>query len=424
MQITGTYNNYMAMTGLLAPMGVKDSGNLVMQVFASAMEDLQGKINQQIFSKESDTALKGLYSKVSGLANQADKLTLTDYNSVFFDRTGTSSDTNVLTATADDAFSQDSGATEATYGISVSQLALAQENTGLELNMDDVSGVNVGTNTFNVNIDGEDHELSIEVEAGDTNETVAEKMATALNNASIGVTAEVVAGSTEGTQQFVITGEETGTGNVFTISDVSGNAVAATGAGATSTAVQDAEYSVDGTDYTSESNTIYLDDGFVSVSLKGTGEASLTIEPDQNEVKNAVTAFVSGVNSFIGHLESNSDYINDEVLASINAFVSDHKNELESFGITQGDDGKLEIDDDKLTAAVSDNLEGIQDAFGGLDGLAVQTKNYASQIATDSPLNYAKEAEGMGADIADYFYGTSASMLQNILQGALINTFI
>ncbi len=84
MQITGSYSNYLAVTNLLSPIGVRGSGDLVMQVFSSAVGKLQEKIDQQIFSKESDAALKQLYNEVSHLASQAEKLTLTDFNSVFF----------------------------------------------------------------------------------------------------------------------------------------------------------------------------------------------------------------------------------------------------------------------------------------------------------------------------------------------------
>ncbi|RLB82873.1 MAG: hypothetical protein DRH17_04395 [Deltaproteobacteria bacterium] len=423
MQVTGTYNNYLSVTNLLSPLGVRGSGTLVMQVFSSAMKNLQDKTNQQIFSQESDAALKQLYNEVSNLNSQAEKLTLTDFYSVFNDRTPTSSDPNVLTATAVDAFSPDSGAAEATYNVSVTDLALAQENTGLALNAADPSVVNLGSNTFNININGQDHELGIEVVDGDTNEAVLQKMAAAINDASIGVTAQITNGSVDGTQHLVITADQTGTASSFAVSDISGNAVTATGADTVSTAAQNAAYTVDGTGYTSETNTIYLDDGLVTVNLKGTGEAILTVAPDQNEVKDAITAFVSEINSFIGFLENNSDYIQDEVLSSVNSFIAKHRGELESFGITQAEDGKLVIDTDKLGTAVRDNLSDIKDTFGGLDGLAIQTKNYTSHIATDSPLNYAKEAEGMSMNFVDYIYDTSATMLEGIVQGMLLNTF-
>lgn len=424
MQISGSYNNYLTITNLLAPLGARGSGDLVMQVFTSAMGNLQNKIDQQIFSEESETALKELYSDVPDLASKSKKLTLNDLNSVFNDRTATSSDPDVLTATAFDAFSADSGATEATYNISVTQLAQGQENTGLELNAADSSGVDMGTNTFNINISGQDHELGIEVVEGDTNEDVLQKMAQAINEAGIGISAEVTEGIEEGTKRLVITSEDTGTESAFTISDISGNAVTVTGIDSVYTAAQEAEYEVDGVDSTSSSNTIYLDEGMVTVNLRGAGESSLTVAPDEEKVENAITDLVSEVNSFIDSLENNSDYIKDEVLSSINSFISGHKGKLESFGITQGEDGRLEVDTDKLATAASQSMAEIKETFGGFDGLAVQMNNYATHIATDSPLKYAKESEDMSMEFTDYLYGTSAGMLQNLMQGMLMNIYI
>jgi len=424
MQITGSYNNYLKMTNLLAPLGVRGSGDLVMQVFTSALGNLQNKVDQQIFSEESEAALKQLYNDVSGLASKAKELTLTDFSSVFNDRTAISSAPTVLTATTIDAFSPDSGATEATYNISVAQLAQAQENTGLELNAADSSVVDLGTNTFNININGQDHELSLEVVEGDTNEDVLEKMVQFINEANIGVTAEATYGIQEGTKRLSITSDETGAASAFTTSDVSGNAVTATGADSVSTTAQNATYEVDGTNYTSGSNMIYLDEGLLTVNLQGVGESTLTVAPDKEKVKNALTDLVSEMNSLVNLLQTNSDYIEDEVLSSINSFINDHQRELESFGITQAEDGTLQVDTDKLATAVDENMAEIKEAFGGLDGLAVQLNNYASRIATDLPLNYAKEAEDLSLEFADYLYGASAGMLQNLLQGMLLNTYI
>jgi len=424
MQITGSYNNYLTMTNLLAPLGVRGSGDLVMQVFASALGNLQNEINRQVFSQESEAALKQLYNDVSDLAAKAKELTLTDFSSVFNDRTATSSDSTVLTATALDAFSLNSGATEATYNISVAQLAQAQENTGLELNAAGSSVVDLGTNTFSININGQDHELSIEVVEGDTNEDVLQKMVQAINEAGVGVSAEATDGAEEGTKRLTITSDDIGASSSFTISDVSGNAVAATGVDSVYTAAQDAAYEVDGANYTSGSNTIYLDEGLVTVNLQGVGESILAVAPNEEKVKNAVTDLVSEVNSIIDSLQANSDYIKDEILSSIHSFINDHKGDLESFGITQGEDGTLEVDTDKLTTAAGQNMAEIKQAFGGFDGLAVQMNNYVSHIATNSPLNYAKEAENMSIEFADYLYGASAGMLQNIIQGTLLNAYM
>lgn len=64
------------------------------------------------FSKESAAAINQLGNMVSDLSSKAKKLTLTDMHSVFNDRSAISSDSNVLTASAYDALSQNTGAAE------------------------------------------------------------------------------------------------------------------------------------------------------------------------------------------------------------------------------------------------------------------------------------------------------------------------
>lgn len=423
MQITGSYNNYLNMTSLLAPLGVSTSGDLVMQVFSSALKNLQDKLGDQIFSENSQAALTQLYGDLSNLSAKAKKLTLDDYSSVFHDRTAASSDAGVLTATAVNAFSADSGATRATYGISVSQVAQAQKNTGLDLERYASGAVGTGTNTFTVTIGGQDHELGVAVEEGDTNEEVLQKIALAVNEADIGVTAEVVDGGEEGTRKLTVASKDTGAASAFAIADVSGNAVAATGAAGVSAVAQNAAYSVGGVNATSSSNTIYLDEGLVTVTLQGTGDAVLTVAPDAGKIEGAVTGFVSGLNSFIGHLEENSDYIKDEVLAAVNSFIAGNKSGLASIGITQNEDGTLAVDEDLLSAAAGGDTDKIKSVFGGRDGLAVRVNSYASQVATDSPLNYAKEAKNISTEFTDYIYGTSAGMLQQMLTGSLLDVF-
>jgi flagellar hook-associated protein 2 len=249
-------------------------------------------------------------------------------------------------------------------------------------------------------------------------------MATAVNEAGLGVTAKVVAGSGTETQQLVISSDNTGLAAAFSVSDISGNAIAATAVEIVATEAQDAQYTVDGTDYTSGSNTISLDDGMVTVNLKGVGESTLEIAPDANTVKNTISVLVSEINALVGFLESNSDYIKDEVLSSVNAYIDDHHSKLESFGITLGDDGKLGIDNTKLTEAIDQNPAGIKETFAGFDGLAVQFYNYASRITTDNPFNYAKEAADRDLYSMGQTYSLSAATSKNLLEGTLLNMIV
>ena len=422
MNITGSYYYYNQISNLLSVLGVSRSEGFSQQVFTSAIGNTQNKIAEQLFTFGSAQAVKQLDNNISNVANQGQKLTVDASNSVFNDRSAASSDTNVLTATAYDALSADTGASEATYHISVTQLALSQQNTSNELNKTDASAVNIGSNTFNITINGQDHELSIVVAQGGTNADVLQRLTTAINDANIAITAKVTSGSSASTQQIIIKSDNTGTANAFSISDVSGNAITATGADNITASAQDAAYAVDGTNFTSGYNTVYLDNGMVTVNLVGVGDAELTIVPDANEVDSAITNFISELNFFIGFLQDNNDYLKDEVLETINSYISDHKSEFESFGITKNNDGILVIDQDKLSEAVSQNLEGIKNAFSGIYGLSIQINNYSSRIKSSPISDYSKEWEK--SNFSSLFYSDLRNFNQSLIQGILLDTFV
>lgn len=425
MQITGSYLNYQNITNLLSTMGVKSSGDLIMGVFESSVADLQNKIDKQVFSEESAKALSAFYGEVSDLAAKASRLTLDNLHSVFYDRSPVSSDPDVLTATAFDAISQDSGASEAAYNLSVSRLARAQENRGMELIAEETTGVDQGENRFLVHINGQDFEQSINVEEGDTNEDVLQKMVSAINGENgMGVTAQIMEGPGEGTLQIAIQSDNTGVVNEFTITDISGNAVSATGANVVSQSALDALYTVDGESYSDSSNTIFLDDGMVTVNLKGEGESTLTVAPDRINIKEAVMSFISGMNSIKDFLDENKDYISDEVSAALDSYIDQYGIKLESFGITLNEEGRLDIDEMRLEESIDQDFSEIKEAFAGFGGLAVRVENELNKISLASPLEYAKEAESMHIDFSDYIYSSSASMLTQILQGAMLDRYV
>lgn len=424
MKITSFYKNSLYLNSLISPLTAKLTENLVTQTYLLSNTNFKNKISSQLFSKNSAVALTQLNKSAADLAKKAKNLTLTDPFSIFNDRTAISSDTTVLTATAYNALSLTSGATAATYSINITTLAQAQKNIGTELVATAPTAVSTGTNTFNINIKGISHKISFDMVAGDTNDIVLQKMTTTINKLNIGVTATVSLGKTTGTKQLILKADDTGAANAFTISDITGNAVAATGAGTVSLVAQDAAYTVNGISDTSSSNTIFLDKEMVTVNLKSLGKAILTVGPDKTKVKDTISTFVSEINGFIDFLNKNSSYIKDEVHSKIKTFITDHKAMLDSYGITQGADGKLTIDSVKLATATAQNMKGIKRTFAGINGLAVRINNYASHISSDSPINYAKEAPITNIAFSNNLYVYSGTLLQQSLLGSIFSTYI
>lgn len=422
MEITGAYLNYLNLSTLLAPLSVTDSSNYVTQVFSSSVASLQERINQQIFSQESSLALSELYSQVSSLSLLADKLTATEINSVFNDRTAKSSDSSVLTATAWDGYLPGTVATEATYDISVSQLAQGQENTSATLAGSDESVVDAGINVFSFIIDELDYELTITVAADATNGDILYEISRVINEKVSGVAAEIA--ENDGALNMTLTSDATGTAASFSVSDITGNAVAATAMDTITTEASDAVYSVNEEEFASATNSVYLDNAAVQANFYGVGDVTLDVGPNETSVYNAVTSLAYGINSFIDFYNSNSDYLREDLLVSFNSIIADQETYLESIGITVGNEGFVQINEYALTNAINQNPLAVEDIFASFDGLAEKISSYTTRVAFESPLSYAREADTLSTQFTDFIYNSSAIQLKQLLTGTLLSVYV
>jgi len=142
--------------------------------------------------------------------------------------------------------------------LDVRQTALAQTNAGEEMDAAQ-RGVETGEHTFSIEVGGETHTFSITVDENDTNESIQARMAEAINEADIGVTAAVTTDEEEGTTALSLTSDSTGTDAAFTVTDESGNLASAMGITDATQEAQNAVYSVNGgPEIESQSNTAVL----------------------------------------------------------------------------------------------------------------------------------------------------------------------
>ncbi len=204
---------------------------------------------------------------------------------------------------------------------------------------------------------------------------------------------------------------------------MSGNSISATNLDTITTTAQDAIYSVDGEEMTSGSNTVYLDDGAVEVTLQGTGDAVLEVGTDDFDFYSAVASLASGINSFIDFFNENSDYLKEDLISQLNSILSDHEADLEYIGITINDEGALQIDEDVLSSAISSNPSAVEDIFASFDGFAEEISSFTSKIVSDSPLNYAKEADSLSAEFSDFIYDSSALQLKQFIAGSMLDMY-
>lgn len=374
---------------------------------------------------------QALKTKLSALQTQADDLSQVGTLSPLAALTATSSDSSVVTATAQ------STATAGTHSILVTQLA---KNDTLVSNQfsqtgTDISGTTgAGTFSFSVTVDGKTTDVSASVASGDTNSTVLTNIADAVNAAGAGVTASVV-DDTSSTAKLVFESDSSGSTNAISVADTSGSLLSDVGWSSTvvssrtaststtggfvnsATSALDANFTLDGVPIVRDSNTVSDVLTGITLNLAGTqlstdNPVSLTVGPDTTSIQTALNSFISAYNAVMttlngditdttstdssgnstvtrGALAGDVTVMNlqmslqNDVMSAVSSAQSGNPNTLSAIGITLNNDGTLSISDQsKLTDALTSNPSAVEDLFNSSSGVAVQL-NTLMQEFTD-----------------------------------------
>ena len=245
--------------------------------------------------KSRDTAISSLGTLLSSVSN--DLSALTDFQGIMAQKTGSSSDTNVLQLT-----SASSSAVAGTHTVVVT--SLAQTSSGYLAPITNAADTLAGSITLQVGAGGAPQTITL----GSTNNTLA-GLASAINSAGVGVIASVLTDSS-GSRLSLVSGTSGGNGNLTVSSSVTdtGNAGASLGYTPSATGV-DARLTVDGVNLTSASNTVTnLIPGMTfqllapSATQSGGGlqQVQVVIGNDNTSVESTVNQFVSDYNALIG----------------------------------------------------------------------------------------------------------------------------
>ena len=242
--------------------------------------------------------------------------------------------------------------------LNVKQTATAQTNAGSAMGAD-AKDVKAGEYSFAIEAGGETHNFTIKVDENDTNASIQEKMAAAINERDIGVNASVTATEAadgkEATTSLSLTSAATGTDSAFTVKEDPGGIASAMGiAGATQNA-QNAIYSVNGCeDITSQSNDVSLTAG-VTATLTGSGSASISLERDSKSAVDGIRGLVDSINSALKSAGENEGRGSTRFVSDIQTMNKSYSASLEKMGIAVAKDGSLSIvDEDKLAKATAD----------------------------------------------------------------------
>lgn len=236
------------------------------------------------------------------------------------------------------------------------------------------------------------------VQINGTNVTLADTdsladIASKINSAVSGVTATVRSTTDSKTNTTTYKLDIAGASATPTFTD-SGNFLSSIGIvqksyGNQLVQAQDAAYTLDGVNLTSSTNTITSTiPGATLTLLKGTvatpGTATLNLTKDISGIKSKITGLQSAYNNFIDYIKENSDFDKDTYQTGQlfgDPYANQIKNTVQSnlfknftggtgtntnltaLGFAFDKEGKLTLDDAKLTSALNNNLTQVANLF-------------------------------------------------------------
>lgn len=317
--------------------------------------------------KSSSDFLKTYNSSMSSLMTSASKLR-TANNSVWNSTKISASDEAVMDVEQKYRMSSND-----TYEVNVKQLAAGQVNSTNSVAAGETAKADVAITISSAKHVPTVFEVKAQDDAGNfkTNEQMYKEMADAINESGMGVKAEV--STKDGNVQLTLTSEKTGEANAF---KVEGSFAEETGLNKVSTEAQDAKYTVSkngrqAQEYTAEENTVSMDFGRMSATLKKEGKTTLEVGVDNDKVISAVKDVVESYNSAITMLQDNFDRgygVERQLGNMLRMGVSERS--LEKVGIKQDAEGQLHLDEAKLTESLKKNPGLTKELLGGSFSLA------------------------------------------------------
>jgi flagellar hook-associated protein 2 len=339
-----------------------DVASTVAQIQAASQAIETPWQNQLTALKAQDAVLSSLGTDLSALSTSLQKLT--DFEGVFAEKQGSSSNTDVISLS-----SASSSAAAGSHTIVVTQLAQTSS---------DVSSAIAGasdTLTGTVTIQGQVFDTS----TGNNNTLTG--LVAAINSAAIGVTASVITDSS-GSRLSIVSNTSGAAGQLSAIT-TNNLADSTTGGGnisfSTGEQGQDAKLTVDGVAATSSSNTVTSVIAGVTFQLLATSATPVQVEitDGTTDIATAIGSFVSAYNKVVGDINSveqsgsggsSAPLLGSPVIAQLqesltgalfgNTASGSIKN-ITQLGISINNDGTLALDSNTLTGVLNSNLSDV-----------------------------------------------------------------
>lgn len=282
------------------------------------------------------------------------------------------------------------------FEIEVKQLAEPQINQGHFLS-DKGKDIPIGGYSFDLNTTSASYEFQFNVNEGENNRDILDKLNRLINNANIGLKAEVLTND-KNQSALRIESSQTGLSNeedhLFEIvpegSTISYVAMQTLGIHEILSPAKNASFLLNGTEHSSYSNTLTVNQTF-ELTLKQVSRAGETetigYKPSVDAVADNLQELVDSYNSIIQIATDSAGekQQGNKLKTDICRVALDYHSELESIGLRTMEDGQIEIDRALLSDAITS--EDSKENFSVLNAFKDALNERASS-ATINPMQY------------------------------------
>ncbi len=409
-------------SGLMSGLDTDSIISKLMEVEKRPIVQLQ---NKEAGYQAKITALGMVKSAMSDLKTAVDAL---KYSDDFSSYTASSSDTDILTVSADDDIQP------GTYNVVVSQLASAQQLRSSAFSGSDTS---VGTGTLTIQVGSND---AVDIEIDSSHDTLA-GIAQAINESDADVTAGVI-NDGNGNYYLTLLSQDTGASNTIsvTIQDDDGNNDDSSGLSGIYTdptahtltetrQAANAQLSVNGISVERSSNEIDdLIEG-MTINLKAADDTktiTVTSSKNYNGITDKLNKFIKNYNALIDTLKEQTAYnpatkqgavlLGDSTVSRISLGLSkmiyetvdgvdSSVNSLSKLGIEVDDSGHLSLDNNKLNDAMEAHPDDVAEFFTADDtenkGIAVRLYDFLDGYLKSSTGILTAKTDGLQDSIDD-----------------------
>jgi flagellar hook-associated protein 2 len=391
-----------------------DVPSLVSQLMAAERQPIN-KLNTKSASFQSQISALGLItSKVAALQTAAQALGSSSSSSLLA-FSATSSNTNILSATAS------TSAVAGNYSLNVTSLAQSQRLVAVG-QVSDTATIAAGTSTT-ISFDFGTTAGAVFTPNGSGTKTVTidssnntlQGIRDAINAAGIGVSATIVNDGSGFPYRLALSSDNTGASNSLKITtDGAGNGVdslLAYDPGGTkkltqTIAAQNAVFDVNGIAITKSSNTVTDAIQGVTLTLSSLTApltpATLTVARDTAAISTAASTFVQAYNDLYTSMKNSTAYKSGSALTgdatlrnlqtqmrdiAATAVGSGNLTHLFDVGISFKADGTMQLDNTKLNSAMATNFNDVATLFNSATGFGTRFDQWAkSTLAIDGTI--------------------------------------